>query len=49
MNVLFCLKLVRYNGYLVSAVDTDGLVLKHQGISSQSANYTPVHFQLLMG
>ena len=31
------MKLVQYNEYLVSTVDTDGLVLKHQGISSYSA------------
>ena len=27
------MKLVQYNTYLVSTVDTDCLVLKHQGIS----------------
>ena len=37
------------NIYLVSTVDTDGLVLKHQGISSCSAEYTSMHFQLFMG
>ena len=36
------------NAYLVSTVDTDGLVLKHQSISSYSAEYTPMHFQLFM-
>ena len=35
--------------YLVCIVDTDGLVLKHQGISSCSAEYTPMPFQLFMG
>ena len=29
--------MVQYNDDLVSAVDTDGLVLQHQGISSYSA------------
>ena len=41
--------LPRYKGmtlYLVSGVDTDGLV--HQGVSNYSAEYAPVHFQLLM-
>ena len=32
----------------VSTVDTDGLVLDHQGISSHSAEYIPMHFQLFM-
>ena len=27
MNVTFCMKLEQYNEYLVSTVDTDGLVL----------------------
>ena len=35
------MKLVQYNEYLVSIVDTDGLVLKHQAISSYSAEYAP--------
>ena len=35
--------------YLVSTVNTDGLVLKHQGISSPRVDYAPMHFQLLMG
>ena len=43
------MKLVQYNEYFVSTVDTDGLVLKHQGISSHSADYSPMHFQLFMG
>ena len=34
---------------LASSVDTDGRVLKHQGISSQSVEYTPARFQLFMG
>ena len=29
-------------------MDTHGL-LKHQGIDSYSAKYTPMHFQLLIG
>ena len=31
--------LIQYNEYLVNTVDTDGLVLQHQGISSYSAKY----------
>ena len=34
---------------LVSIVDTDGLVLKHQGISSGSADYAPMHFSVFKG
>ena len=34
------MKLVQYNEYLASTVDTDGLV--HQGISTHSAKYTPI-------
>ena len=44
-----CMKLAQYNGYLVSTVDTDDLVLWHQVISSHSAEYTSMHFQLFMG
>ena len=33
------MKLMKCNRYLVSTIDTDGLVLQHQGISSQSAEY----------
>ena len=29
--------MAQYNEYLVSTVDTDGLVLQHQAISSHSA------------
>ena len=32
------MKLVQYNKCLVSIVDTGGLVLQHQGISSHSAD-----------
>ena len=42
------MKLIQYNGYSVSTVDTDGLVLKHQGISSYSTEYALMHFQLFM-
>ena len=43
------IKLVQCNEYFISTVDTDGLVLEHQGISSHSAEYAPMHFQLLKG
>ena len=36
------MKLVQYNECLFSIVDTDGLVLQYQGISSQSADYAHV-------
>ena len=32
------MKLIQYNGYLVSIVDVDGLVLKHQTISIHNAD-----------
>ena len=37
------------NTHLGSTVDTDGLVLSHQGISSYSADYASACFQMLMG
>ena len=40
--------LVQYSEYLLSTVDTDVLVLQHQGISSYSADYAPIHLQLFM-
>ena len=43
------MKPVQNNEYIVSTVDTDGLVLQHQGISSYSAEYEPMCFQLFMG
>ena len=43
------MKLVRYKEYLVSTVDIDGQVLQHQGISSYSADYVSMCFQLFMG
>ena len=46
---IFVVKVLQYNEHLVSPVDTDGLVLKHQGISSHSADYIPsMHFQVFM-
>ena len=37
--------MAQYNEYLTSTVDTGGLVLSHQGISSHSAEYVPIHVQ----
>ena len=39
------MKMVKRNTYLVSTVATDALVLKHQGISSHSAQYAFEHFR----
>ena len=41
---IFYMKLVQYNECLISIVDTDGLVLYHQGISNHSADCSPMHF-----
>ena len=43
------MKLVQYNERLISTEDTDGLVLKHQGISSHSADNPSMCFQVLKG
>ena len=43
------MKIIKCSEYVVSAVDTDGLVLQHQGICSHSAEYAPMCFQLFMG
>ena len=37
------MKQVYYNKYFVSIVDTDGLVLKHLGISSYIADWLHAH------
>ena len=42
-------KLVQYNEHFISTVDTDGLVLWHQAISSHSAEYAPMRFQQFRG
>ena len=44
-----CMKLVKYNECLISIVDTEGLVLKHEGISSHSADYAPKRFPVFKG
>ena len=43
------MKLAQYSKYVVGNVGADDLVLWHQGISSYSADYTPICFQLFMG
>ena len=48
-RLYICGKLVQYHEYLVSTVGTAGLVLQRQGGSSSSAEYAPMHIQLLMG
>ena len=48
VNDISCIKLVQYNKYLLNIVDTDGLVLKHQGISSFSVDYSLVRFWLFL-
>ena len=40
------MKLVQYNKYLFCTVDTNGLVLYQQSISSYNIAYAPMHFQL---
>ena len=45
----FCITLVQYDQHLVSIMDTDGLVLWHQAISSHIAEKAGMCFQLLMG
>ena len=42
------MKHVKYDEYLISTLDTDGLVLQHQAISGHSAEYVPVCFRLFM-
>ena len=37
-----------HDAYSVSPVGTDGLVHKHQGISSHRAEYAPMDFQVFM-
>ena len=39
---------LQYIKYFVGTVDTDGLVLEHQGISSYSAENASLYFQLYL-
>ena len=43
------MKLVQHNECSTSIVDADVLVLQHQGISSHSADYAPMHFPVFRG
>ena len=43
------MKPIQYNDYLASTVDTAGLVLLQQGISSYNAEYASMLFELFMG
>ena len=43
------MKLIQHSEYSGSTVDTDGLVLQHQGISSNSAEYVRMNFPCFMG
>ena len=45
----FFMKLAQYIKYLFITEVSYGLVLQHQGISSYSAEYGPMYFQLFMG
>ena len=42
----FCMKLIQCHACVVSTVGTDG---QHQDISSHSAEYQAMYFQLFMG
>ena len=48
MQYLF-MKLAQYNEYLMSTVNTDGLVLEHQDIRSHSAEYVFLCFVVCKG
>ena len=43
------MKLVKYNNYSFSIVDTDGLVFWHQGISGYDVAYARLRCHLFMG
>ena len=49
INAISFVKLAQYNEYLIRTLDTDSLVLWHQGISSHSAEYAVMHFPVFMG
>ena len=44
---MFLYKIDLIHLIFLQTVDFDGLVLEHLGISSYSAEYVPIHFQLL--
>ena len=43
------MKMLQLIDCLISTEGTDGLVLKHQGISSHSADYAPMRFPVFKG
>ena len=43
------MKLVQWIECLISTEDTDGLVLKHQGVSRHSADWAPMCFPVFKG
>ena len=45
----FGMKPPHYNAYFINTVNTDGLVLQHQGISSNSVEYAPVRSLVFKG
>ena len=49
INNSFDMILIQYNEYSISIVDTDDLVLWHQGISNNSAEYTSNAFPAVYG
>ena len=49
VTFLYEISLIQWIYILVSTVSTDALVLKHQGISTYSAEYRPLCFQPFMG
>ena len=49
VQVIYFMKLVQCNEYLVSTVDTDGLVQQHQGTNSHSMEYASLGSQLFVG
>ena len=49
LTVYFCVTLAQYNEYSVSTVDTDSLVVLHQGINSQGAEFALMGFHLFVG
>ena len=43
------MKPLQYNEYFINTVDTDGLALWHQIISSYSVEYAPMRFSVFKG
>ena len=49
VNLTSFMEPVQYHQYFVNTVDTDSLVLKHQDISSHSADNIAMSFLLFLG